>query len=215
MLITGFDLDMTIIDSRPGIKAVYDELAARTGTFIDSELVVSRLGPPVETELANWFPADAVAEMADRYRALYPAIAVDRVTLLPGARDALEAASRLGRTLIITAKAQRNAALHAEHLDLPVDDVFGDVWRGGKAGVLRDQGAGLYVGDHVHDMEAAQIASVTGVGVATGPCSRDELEAAGAATVLETLEDLPGWLADSHPGLVDGPAAGDTEVTTQ
>ena len=34
------------------IKAVYDLLAAETGTPIDSDLVVTRLGPPVEQEIA-------------------------------------------------------------------------------------------------------------------------------------------------------------------
>lgn len=215
MTCTGFDLDMTLIDSRPGIKAVYDELAARTGTYIDSDLVVSRLGPPVEAELANWFPAEDVPAMADRYRALYPAIAVDRVTLLPGAREALEAAAERGRTLLITAKAQRNAVLHVQHLHLPVDAVHGDVWRGGKADVLRQESATLYVGDHVHDMEAAQLAGVPGVGVTTGPCSAAELTAAGAALVLGSLADLPARLADSDPALVAGTPTGDTEVTNQ
>ena len=215
MTCTGFDLDMTLIDSRPGIKAVYDELAARTGTFIDSDLVVSRLGPPVEAELAHWFPADVVPEMADRYRALYPAIAVDRVTLLPGAREAIEAAAERGRTLLVTAKAQRNAELHVQHLHLPLDAVHGDVWRDGKAGVLREASATLYVGDHVHDMDAARLAAIPGVGVTTGPCSGAELAAAGAALVVDSLTELASRLADSDPALVAGPLTGDTEVTNQ
>ena len=32
----GFDLDMTLIDSRPGIAATYQELSARTGVAIDA-----------------------------------------------------------------------------------------------------------------------------------------------------------------------------------
>jgi phosphoglycolate phosphatase len=34
-LTVGFDLDMTLIDSRPGIKAAYDRLSAETGVYID------------------------------------------------------------------------------------------------------------------------------------------------------------------------------------
>ncbi|MCZ9344745.1 HAD family hydrolase, partial [Streptomyces sp. TRM76130] len=44
----GFDLDMTLIDSRPGIHACYVELSARTGTHVDADLAVTRLGPPLE-----------------------------------------------------------------------------------------------------------------------------------------------------------------------
>jgi phosphoglycolate phosphatase len=192
--ITGFDLDMTLIDSRPGIKAVYEQVVIESGAHIDTELVVSRLGPPVEWELAHWMPGADVDHWADRYRELYPSIAPELVAALPGAREAVEAARSRGRTIVVTAKHGPNALLHLERLDIIVDEVFGRAWREGKADVLRDQGATTYVGDHVHDMDAARIAEIPGVGVTTGPCSADELRAAGAAAVLTTLEDFPGWI---------------------
>ena len=34
-LVVGFDLDMTLIDSRPGVIATFDALNARIGTAID------------------------------------------------------------------------------------------------------------------------------------------------------------------------------------
>ncbi|MET0526278.1 MAG: HAD family hydrolase, partial [Nocardioides sp.] len=77
MTTTGFDLDMTLIDSRPGIKAVYEQIVIESGAAIDTDLVVTRLGPPLEWELGQWMPADDVAHWADRYRALYPSIALD------------------------------------------------------------------------------------------------------------------------------------------
>jgi phosphoglycolate phosphatase len=52
-LVVGFDLDMTLIDSRPGIRAVWAEVVARTGAPIDPDVAVTRLGPPVERELAQ------------------------------------------------------------------------------------------------------------------------------------------------------------------
>lgn len=194
MTTTGFDLDMTLIDSRPGIKAVYDQIVAESGCSIDTELVITRLGPPLEWELANWMPEADVARWADRYRELYPEIALDRVEALPGAHDALAAARRLGRTIVITAKHGPNAQLHLERLGLDVDAVFGQAWREGKGDVLRAEGATTYVGDHVHDMEAAGLADAVGIGVATGPCSADELRAAGARLVLPSLEELPQHL---------------------
>jgi phosphoglycolate phosphatase len=193
--VTGFDLDMTLIDSRPGIRAVYEQLVVESGAAIDCDLVVSRLGPPVEWELSHWVPEREVTRWADRYRELYPDIALSRITTLPGAHAALEAARRVGRTILITAKNGPSAQLHVDHLGLGIDEVFGRAWRDGKATVLREQGATAYVGDHVHDMEAAQLAGVPGVGVATGPSAPEELTRAGAATVLTSLEAFPDWIA--------------------
>lgn len=195
----GFDLDMTLIDSRPGIAATYDRLAAETGVRIDSALAASRLGPPVEQEIAHWFPAEQVEAMADRYRAMYPDVALPLISVLPGAHEALAAAADLGRVLLITAKNARNAQLHVERLGLTVDEVCGDAWRDQKAVVLRERSAIAYVGDHVHDMDAARGAAVVGIGVTTGPCSAEELRAAGAAHVAESLaevtESLATWLS--------------------
>lgn len=190
----GFDLDMTLIDSRPGIKAVYEQLAAETGARINIDVVISRLGPPVEWELGHWISAEDVPRMADRYRELYPEIALPLVEALPGAHAALAAAARRGRTLIVTAKNGPAAQLHVDRLGLGVDAVFGRAWREGKATVLREQSATAYVGDHVHDMEAAQRAGVPGIGVTTGPSSAEELNHAGATAVLTTLEHFPAWL---------------------
>nr|WP_255669093.1 HAD hydrolase-like protein [Aeromicrobium duanguangcaii] len=188
-------MDMTLIDSRPGIRAVYEELSRQTGVFIDAELAVSRLGPPLTWELEHWFPAEAVPEMFTRYRAMYPEIAIPRVLAMPGAAEVLTAARELGRAVVITAKAGDNAALHLDHLGLPYDAVIGDAWREQKAEVLVRESADTYVGDHVHDMDAARIAGVTGIGVPSGPCSADELRAAGADHVAPDLAAVVPLLA--------------------
>ncbi len=157
--------------------------------------MTSRLGPPLTWELAHWFPADAVPEMADRYRAMYPEIAIPRVVALPGAIEALAAAGELGRAMVLTAKAAANAALHLEALGLPCDLLVGDAWREQKAEVLVREAADTYVGDHIHDMDAARIAGIRGIGVATGPCSAEELRAAGADPAVTSLHSVPDLLA--------------------
>ena len=58
------------------IAATFVALSERTGVPIDTAAVVSRLGPPLETELANWFPIEDVPEMAAIYRGFYGKIAV-------------------------------------------------------------------------------------------------------------------------------------------
>ncbi|MEU8152343.1 HAD hydrolase-like protein [Micromonospora sp. NPDC053740] len=194
-LTVGFDLDMTLVDSRPGIAATYRALTARTGVPVDAELAVSRLGPPLRTEIAHWFPPEQVESAVRVYRELYPAYAITPTLLLPGAREAVEAIrARGGRVLVVTSKIGRLARLHLDHLGLSVDELAGDLFAEQKATALREHGATHYVGDHVADMVAAAAAGVPGIAVATGPCSADELRAAGAEVVLDELTEFPAAL---------------------
>ena len=192
----GFDLDMTLIDSRPGIRATYVALAAETGVDLDPDVPISRLGPPVEEELAHWFPAEQVPKAAERYRALYPAHAIAGTRALPGAREAIEAVHRAGgRVLVVTAKHEPNARLHLRHLGLAADALAGSLWAEGKAAALRAHGARVYVGDHLGDVRGAAAAGALSVAVATGPCGERELRQAGADVVLPDLTAFPAWLA--------------------
>ncbi|MGW2623421.1 HAD family hydrolase [Micromonospora taraxaci] len=194
-LTVGFDLDMTLVDSRPGIAAAYRALTAKTGVPIDAELAVSRLGPPLRTEIAHWFPPEQVESAVLVYRELYPAYAITPTLLLPGARESIDAIrARGGRVLVVTSKIGRLARLHLDHLGLAVDELAGDLFAEQKATALREHGATHYVGDHVADMVAAAAAGVPGIGVATGPCSPDELRSAGAEVVLDRLTEFPAAL---------------------
>ncbi|MEU4527253.1 HAD hydrolase-like protein [Micromonospora ureilytica] len=194
-LTVGFDLDMTLVDSRPGIAATYRALTARTGVPVDADLAVSRLGPPLRTEIAHWFPPEQVESAVRVYRELYPAYAITPTLLLPGARESIDAIrARGGRVLVVTSKIGRLARLHLDHLGLAVDELAGDLFAEQKATALREHGATHYVGDHVADMVAAAAAGVPGIGVATGPCSSAELRAAGAEVVLNELTEFPAAL---------------------
>lgn len=193
----GFDLDMTLIDSRPGIRACYVALAERTGTYVDADLAVSRLGPPLVEELVNWFPADQVEEVADLYRAMYPEYAITPTLAMPGARDAIAAVrAHGGRAIVVTAKYEPNAKLHLAHLGIEPDAVIGDLWAEQKALALREHGASVYVGDHTGDVRGARTAGAASVAVATGPCDAAELREAGADAVLTDLKEFPRWFSD-------------------
>ena len=196
MFSVGFDLDMTLVDSRPGIAAAFRRLSALTGVPIDADLAVTRLGPPLEHEIAYWYPAAEVPAAVARYRALYPDHAVAPSPALLGAAEALAAVRAAGgRVLVLTAKKTELAALHLRHLGLVADELRGLAWADGKALALRETGAVAYVGDHVADMAAARAAGVFAVGVTTGPCTADELVQAGADTVLADLRGFPLLLA--------------------
>lgn len=195
-LTVGFDLDLTLIDSRPGIAAAYRALSAETGVPIDVDQVVSRIGPPPETELAHWFPADGVAAAADRYRAIYPDHGIAPSTTLAGARESVAAVQALGgRAIVVTAKYEPNAKLHLVHLGIEPDTVIGSLWAEAKGEALREHGAQVYVGDHTGDVRGARAAGALSVAVTTGPCDAAELRTAGADVVLEDLTGFPAWLA--------------------
>jgi phosphoglycolate phosphatase len=197
----GFDLDLTLVDSRPGIAATFRTLSARTGVPIDVDLVVSRLGPPLEWEMAYWYPAERVSEVADLYRALYPTHAITPSPALPGAAEAVRAVRDSGgQVIVVTAKAAELARLHLAQLDLTVTEVYGSAWADGKAEVLRTTAASAFVGDHTADMAAARAAGVLGVGVLTGPASASQLAQAGADVVLDDLRGFPAWLAEIQLG---------------
>jgi phosphoglycolate phosphatase len=48
----GFDLDMTLIDPRPGMIAVMRVLGEQSGLVLDGEYFAAHLGPPLEQGLA-------------------------------------------------------------------------------------------------------------------------------------------------------------------
>ncbi|MFE4976325.1 HAD family hydrolase [Kitasatospora sp. NPDC056651] len=195
-LTVGFDLDMTLLDTRPGIRATYLALAAETGTYIDADLVVTRLGPPLVDEIRNWFPEDRVQWATDRYRVLYRDHAFAPTVPLPGAHAAVEAVrAHGGRVAVITGKYEPNARLHLEHAALSADTVIGDLWAETKGDALREHGASVYVGDHLGDIRGARHADAIAVCVPTGPYSARELREAGADVVLADLTGFPDWLA--------------------
>jgi len=191
----GFDLDMTLIDSRPGIAAAYRALTAQTGVHVDAELAISRLGPPLRTEMAEWFPAADVEQAVTTYRALYPDYAIGPTVPTPGAVAALAAVRRKGlRVVVVTSKLGRLAELHLDHLGMVADEVAGDLFAEDKSAALVEHGVRWYVGDHRGDMIAARTAGIPGIGVTTGPCTADELRDAGATYVLEDLTAFPALL---------------------
>lgn len=191
----GFDLDLTLVDSRPGIAACYRALTERTGVYVDADAAVARLGPPLRAEISRWFPADQVEAAVATYRQLYPAYAITPSLPLPGAVVALEAVrSNGGRVIVVTSKLGRLARLHLDHLGLAVDEVVGDLFAEAKATALTGHEVQVYVGDHVADMMAARVAGIPAIGVATGPCQADELLAAGADLVLDDLTEFSGAL---------------------
>src|SRR6478735_12052429 len=189
---------MTLIDTVVGFAVTLDALGAELGVAFPTEEMTAKLGPPLEFLLEPHLPAEGIAPAADRFREIYPELAVAPVPAFPGAAEALAAVRRQhGRIVLVTGKHTPNAQLHVDHLGLDVDVVEGRVWGTGKGEVLRRHDADIYVGDHVHDVEGARAAGITSVSVLTGGSTREQLEEAGTDIILADLDEFPAWL-DEH-----------------
>ena len=194
-LVVGFDLDMTLIDTVPGFAANLLALGEEMDVDFPVDDITSRLGPPLEMLFAEHLPAELIDGAGERFRELYPVHAIEPVAYLQGAEDALAAVRRArGRIVVVTGKFPRNAQLHVDHLGMDIDLLEGWVWGLGKADVLKREGAQIYVGDHIHDVEGALAAGVVSVSVVTGGCTREELIAAGSHVVLDDLTEFAAWL---------------------
>jgi pyridinium-3,5-biscarboxylic acid mononucleotide sulfurtransferase len=192
-LTVGFDLDMTLVDSRAGIVATMAATLAEHGRQVPAEEIYATVGYPLDTALAGWLPPAAVPGAVERYRALYPALGVPSTTLLPGAADAVAAVRRHGgRVIVVSAKIGSAVALVLDHVGLAVDEVVGDLFGAGKGVALAERGAAAYVGDHPGDVLAARAAGAVALAVPTGPVAAAEL--AGADVLLEDLRGFGGWL---------------------
>jgi phosphoglycolate phosphatase len=188
----GFDLDLTLIDSRRTILESFACLAADTGVEIGPADVTSRLGIKLEAELAYWFPPGQITEAVRAYRSHYLRLLGPLTSRLPGAAEALAAVRAAGaRAVVITAKHGPTARLSLEGVGLSADELFADVHGPEKAIVLKSIGAAVYVGDTPADMAAAATAGAHAVGVTTGSFTAADLRTAGAADVLASLTDFP------------------------
>ncbi len=191
-LTVGFDLDLTLIDPRDAVVAVATQVAREEGVEVDAPLWASRLGPPLETELAHWVAPERIASAAARYRELMAVLGPPLITLLPGAADAVAAVRGSGgRVVVVTAKSEPLARQALGDLDVEVDAVVGALWAEGKATALLEHGATVYVGDHPGDVRAARAAAALCVGVSTGGFAPE-----GADVLLADLTGFPAWYAE-------------------
>jgi len=190
----GFDLDMTLVDSRDGITFTMEKVLAELGVHVEREEIFKMIGLPLWDSFPNWISAEQVDPAVVRYRELYKTMGIPITTVLPGAREALEMIHDAGgQTMVVSAKLESAVQIIVDLLELPVDVVRGDLFAAGKAVALLEEGAVIYVGDHPADVIGARAAGAISIAVATGPASIDDLRAEGADVILPDLLSFPTW----------------------
>ena len=198
-LLVGFDLDLTLLDTRPGIAATWQRLAVELGLDLDIPAVLDRVGIPLAAELAHWLPAAQVPAAVEAYRTLYREYGVPGCTAMPGAAAALAAVQQLGgRAVVVTAKRADLAWQCLEHAGLTgglrPEDVTGELAGADKAVAL--SGATAFVGDHPLDIAGARAAGAYCVAVTSGASTAEDL--AAADVVLPDLTGFSDWLAEAE-----------------
>jgi phosphoglycolate phosphatase len=194
-LVVGFDLDMTLVDSHEGITDAISKVLREYGVVVADEAIYQTVGIPLAMVFPQWIPESETDAAIKRYREIYAEEGIPKTGLLPGARDAIQAVKdHGGQTLVISAKLDASVMLVLGVVDLPIDHVRGSLFAEAKGDALREYRAQIYVGDHVGDVKGALAANAVAVAVATGPSTREELEAAGAHVVLPSMVQFRSWL---------------------
>ena len=196
-LTVGFDLDLTLVDSRERIISAYVRALSDLGVQVSSEQLAPHLGIPITDTAAVLAPAIDADALVLRYRHYYDEAGAPRTRPMPGAAQALRCVRAAGgRTVVVSAKytpAVHNALAEAGLSEL-VDVAYGELFAQDKAAALITEGASIYVGDHPGDMAAAAAAGAYAVGVTTGAGDELVMVAAGAAVALADLHAFPPWL---------------------
>jgi phosphoglycolate phosphatase len=216
------DLDGTLIDSNPGIRASCLAALRTLGHAPDDETfdIKGIIGPPLDDMmrvLLRSYGDDRVDEAVAAYRAHYGESGFLGSVPYPGIGDALAAMKRAGlRLYLATSKREVFARRILEHLGLAAcfDGIHGAVPGGALdhkpellAHVLSTHGLSpaqsLMAGDRRYDIAGAHAVGMRGLGVLWGYGTRDELEAAGA----DRLVDAPDGLAPAVLAMIgrDGP----------
>ncbi|MEO6577693.1 MAG: HAD family phosphatase [Candidatus Limnocylindria bacterium] len=205
-----FDLDGTLVDTVPARISAWTAVFAEFGIPSSRERVEPMIGIDGRRLAREGAAAagrhidDETAEAIDRRSGeLFDEINTDPRPL-PGARDVLRRLTERGVTWAIATSSRREqvgssiAALglgadptlvdgsHVEHAK-PAPDLL--LLGARELGV--DPAACWYVGDSTWDMRAAVAAGMRAVGVLAGAAADAEsLRAAGASSVLDTIESL-------------------------
>jgi phosphoglycolate phosphatase len=222
------DLDGTLVDPAGGITGGILHALLRNGIPHPGEQVLhSLVGPPLASGLLGvpGMTEELLPTVIADYREEYARRGMAASRVYPGVEEMLERLRAAGVQLhVATSKPQPLAIelLRAKGLLDSVDSVHGsspdELKAGsrttGKAHIVAaaldaagtDPALTTMVGDRRHDIDGARANGLAGVGVAWGFAAPGELEAAGAAAVVHSADELLGLLLDPAGMLARGGA---------
>jgi phosphoglycolate phosphatase len=207
------DLDGTLIDSMPGIRAsclaTLDVLGHAPDPTIDFRRLVGPPLPEVMRRMLRPYGDRRIDLAVTAYRSHYAEIGMFRATVYPGVADTLGRLHRQGvRMFLATSKRTVFAAPIVHRLGLAqwLHGIYGTDPDGGLdhkadliAALLGAEGLAVQstvmVGDRSHDIQGARANGVRAIGALWGYGDRAELEAAGADALVAHPSELSDLIA--------------------
>lgn len=209
-----FDLDGTLTDSMPGItRAVQYALKHYGIEETDLNRLKPFVGPPLQDSFKEFydFPEQDAMDAIHVFREYYNDKGWLQNEPYEGIEDALKALKAAGRELYVaTSKPEWMAKRVLDHFGLSCyfnfvggaddaenrerkDDVIRYVM---ESCGLTDPAQIVMVGDRRHDIQGAHKTGLEAVGVLYGYGDREELEAAGAEWIAESVASLLSLLTE-------------------
>ncbi len=202
-----FDLDGTVLDSRPGIFRSAKYALDVLGYPMPNETAMMEfLGPPLSDGFADvcGVADEQIADAVRLYRECYNGGGKFDASIYDGVRELLTALKAQGRRCFITtSKPHLYARQILEHFEMDsfFDGIYGaemDGTRGKKSEVvaycLEQQGGtaedAVLIGDRHFDVNGAKSLGIPCVGVLYGYGTKMELEQAGAPALAATAQEL-------------------------
>ncbi|MFA6959435.1 MAG: HAD family hydrolase [Opitutaceae bacterium] len=197
-----FDLDGTLMDHLPAIHRSYVHTLPLLGLPAPTyQQVKNAIGGGLENAMLNFVPPSRLDEALAIYRPFWDATMLSGAELMPGARVLLEQLRAAGVVCaVFTNKHGPSARLVCEHLGVTplLAGVFGakdtpwlkparEFADHALAALGADPATTCLIGDSPWDVQAALNAHFPCFGVTTGTHGANELRAAGAAGVYDSL----------------------------
>lgn len=207
-----FDLDGTLTDSQDGILNSIEYALHHFGIPVEDRAILRPwLGPPLVDSLMKYhgFNREQALEGVKKFREYFDAKGIFENRVYDGIEALLARLQAEGYILMTaTSKPEVAARRIADHFNLTryftfIGGASLDDSRVRKADVIRyvletnridDPASVMMVGDRENDILGAKQNGLESIGVLYGYGDRDELEAAGADHIAETVEDIIRFL---------------------
>jgi phosphoglycolate phosphatase len=213
-----FDWDGTLMDSIASIVACTQAAVRELGLGeVPAPSIRATIGLGLRETIDVLHPGcdDALFErIIDRYRTHWYSTYRDQPLLFAGVAELLPRLAAEGYLLAVaTGKSRRGLdyALEASgmadlfHATRTADEAFPKPHPKMLLDILDDLGVrpedAVMIGDTTYDLEMAKNARTPSLGVLSGSHSRRELEGFTPLACLETVAEVPGWLAERGVGV--------------
>lgn len=206
-----FDLDGTLIDSKPGVTRSFSRALRDFGVDAPPDGLGRVIGPPLSESFKTFgFTGDTVDAAVARFRHYYTADGIFDFSLYAGVADMVRGLAGRGKRLFVATSKQEDSARRVlEHAGLAAcfagiagasfadnrlskEDVLRHACRSHGVNPAKDC---VMVGDTAYDVRGARELGMPCVGVLYGFGALADLENAGADAIAATVAELHAMLA--------------------